>query len=151
MRLDYDATVYYAHAGQAEMIALDGMHRAMGELMYDVWGVNEDEAFVCAAEWNQLTKSIDVNGTKMPAAYAYDGIEPIVSRRSVFRRAPTAVSNGMFNVQSDLRWVNAENMEQVAFPTQSGGYYWDEFLPEAVDNSDAFETAMMINHGTTTC
>ena len=45
---EYRAAVYYRQAIQSEQYALVGLHRAMAEMMYDVWGVYEDQPFLSA-------------------------------------------------------------------------------------------------------
>jgi hypothetical protein len=149
IRLDLKAASNYSREGQTEIFALEGLHRAMGELMYDVWGVNEDTAFVCAPEWGQMTKGLSVEGTNIISAYAYDGKEQIISPRSLWRRTKTPVIGSGGPVQTDYRWIDRESLAY-EYPTQSGGYYWDEFLPEQTDNYDAFEAGLMLNHGTFT-
>ncbi len=45
---EYRAAVYYRQAIQSEQYCIVGLHRAMAEMMYDVWGVYEHEPFVSA-------------------------------------------------------------------------------------------------------
>ncbi|HHN45911.1 MAG TPA: hypothetical protein ENN09_00580 [Planctomycetes bacterium] len=152
IRLDLAAAANYARSGQTEIYALEGLHRAMAELMYDVWGVNEDRAFVCAGEWGQLSRGYDVGGTPIVAAYVYEGPsgrEQVIAPASVLRRTRTEVIGSGGAVQTDFRWVDKNTLAN-AYPTHSGGWYWDGFLPGHTDNYDAFEAALAFNHGTFT-
>jgi hypothetical protein len=45
---EYRAAVYYRQAIQSEQYCIVGLHRAMAELSYDVWGVYEDRPFLSA-------------------------------------------------------------------------------------------------------
>ncbi len=45
---EYRAAVYYRQAIQSEQYCIVGLHRAMAELSYDVWGVYEDVPFKTA-------------------------------------------------------------------------------------------------------
>ncbi|HOX06125.1 MAG TPA: hypothetical protein PK280_06965 [Planctomycetota bacterium] len=45
---EYSSAANYRRAAQAEAFCLAGLHRAQAELMYDVWGVNEDRPFESA-------------------------------------------------------------------------------------------------------
>ncbi len=45
---EYRAAAFYRQAAQAEQYCVAGLHRAIGELMYDVWGVNESRPFLSA-------------------------------------------------------------------------------------------------------
>jgi hypothetical protein len=142
IRLDLKASVQYATAGTTELYAMEGLHRGMAELMYDVWGVNEDKAFVCSAEWGMMSQGFGVNGTPMMSAYAYDGAPAgqVTAGRSRWRRV---VLDDNLGLETDYTWVGEKN-------EQSGGYYWDEFLPEGVDNCDAWEVGLHANHGKAT-
>jgi hypothetical protein len=81
---EYRAAVYYRQAAQAEQFCLVGLHRAMGELMYDVWGVSEDRPFG-SARYNP--KAIEPEENLLPLAEAayYEsgsgGLKPIVRQR----------------------------------------------------------------------
>ena len=45
VELDMKANKFYREAGRTEMIAIEGVYRAIGEIMYDQWGTNEDRSF----------------------------------------------------------------------------------------------------------
>jgi hypothetical protein len=45
---EYRAAVYYRQAVQSEQYCLSGLYRAVGEMMYDVWGCGENQPFVSA-------------------------------------------------------------------------------------------------------
>ena len=57
---EYRAAVYYRQAVQSEQYCLVGMHRAMADLVYNVWGVNEDRPFV-SARYNPAATGPDDN------------------------------------------------------------------------------------------
>jgi hypothetical protein len=169
IRLDVTAARNYNLSGECETYALEGTHRAMSELMYDVWGVNEGvwiagaqrgKAFVCAPEWGQLSSGFSVEGTPMIAAYTIDGnpATQIVSHSSVYRR--TVNQTGDITtpwVQTDLRWMykpsfglGGQDPDLTDVGVPYGGYYLDEFLPAHTDNGDVFEMALHYNHGAAT-
>ncbi|MHC4917121.1 MAG: hypothetical protein ACYTGB_16705, partial [Planctomycetota bacterium] len=58
---EYRAAVYYRQAIQSEQYCIVGLHRAMAEMMYDVWGVYEDAPFL-TARYNPYPAETDVLG-----------------------------------------------------------------------------------------
>ena len=159
IRLDVRAAVNYSRSGQGEIFALEGLHRAMSELLYDVWGVDEPRAFECSAEWAQLTNGFSINGTNVFAAYAYEGnsATQVTYSLSYWRRThtsatvPDIAAQGRF-LKTDFRWVRLMDAggNLLATPVQSGGMYWDEFLPEYTDNSDLWQAGLHFNHALAT-
>ncbi len=98
---EYRAAVYYRQAVQSEQYCVAGLHRAMGELMYDVWGVNEDRPFE-SARYNSscITPPVDNLLPLHDAAY-YDGstgsLQPIVRQ------------TGYWNGESWVVWAGQDH------------------------------------------
>jgi len=81
---EYRAAVYYRQAAQAEQFCVAGLHRAMGELMYDVWGVCEDRPFLSARYSRGIVEPQENLLPLSSAAYYHTGsgpLEPILRQR----------------------------------------------------------------------
>ncbi|MBN1809158.1 MAG: hypothetical protein JW909_08820 [Planctomycetes bacterium] len=154
IRLDVRASVNYSRAGQGEIYALEGLHRAFTEILYDIWGVDEPKAFVCSPEWGQMTHGYSINGVNMFSAYSYEGnsATQVTYALSNWRRThtnstvPDLFAQNRY-LRTNFRWVRQfdGSGNPLAVPVQAGGYYWDEFLPEYTDNSDLWQCGLHFN------
>ena len=157
IELDIKANDYYVEARRTELVALAGLYRAIAELQYDTWGVNEDQAFTLAVPRN-LDGSTAVLGET--AYFRTDGT-PIDRAKAKWRRTVERI--GEYNVLTDYRWVVRQGngadkyagITPEAYDPRSmnriwqhaGAVYHDEFLPEAVANYDGWELGLHVNRG----
>ncbi|HOX06700.1 MAG TPA: hypothetical protein PK280_09875 [Planctomycetota bacterium] len=108
---EYRASVYYRQAVQSEQYCIAGLHRAMAELMYDVWGVNEDRPFV-SARYNPSATGPDDNLLAMADSpglaaldrAAYFEVDP-ADATSV---TPIVRQKGFWNGQAWVVWGGTE-------------------------------------------
>jgi hypothetical protein len=160
VELDLKASQYYREAGQTELIALEGLYRAIAEIQYDQWGVNEKQSFKLSNNAEKLSE----------AAYYTTTGQPIVEARSKYFRTIEIINNGskgVFNTVTDLRWVESAP-QGVGYSSRdksynmhpnlggrardrefvhSGAVYHDEFLPEGSDVTGAWELGLHVNRG----
>ena len=69
---EYRAAVYYRQAIQSEQYCVVGLHRAMAELSYDIWGVNEEVPFRSARYSNVPNPGPDESLQPLGEAAYYD-------------------------------------------------------------------------------
>jgi hypothetical protein len=81
---EYRAAVYYRRASEAEAYCLAGIHRAMAELAYDVWGVDESQPFQ-SARYNPEAGGPEDNLLALAGAAYYESSEghlrPLIRQR----------------------------------------------------------------------
>lgn len=164
VELDLKANRYFRETGRTRVMALEGLHRAMAELQYDQWGVNEERAFKLADSTAAMMSAAQLGDGGGAAAYFRTADDtPILAPRSKWRRSVeklTHEADGTLNVLTDYRWlVHKDDLATIspeayapsdistAVYQHSGANYHDEFLPEGIDNYDHWELALHANNG----
>jgi hypothetical protein len=103
---EYRASVYYRQAVQSEQYCIMGIHRAMSEVMYDVWGVNENRPFV-SARYDPAATGPEDNLLALAESAYYDiesgSLQPITRQR------------GFWNGEAWVVWAGGK-------VTDHGGY-----------------------------
>jgi len=122
---EYRAAVYYRQAIQSEQYCIVGLHRAMAEIMYDVWGVYEDRPFVSARYATGADFDIGDPETSLQAlgdAAYYDletgSLKPITRQRSFWNgeawvvwAGPSAYSGHSSKVTPPAGFTNVWQMD----------------------------------------
>ncbi|MGH8191663.1 MAG: hypothetical protein ACREP2_09475, partial [Rhodanobacteraceae bacterium] len=169
VQADFQEAVFERNYNEAQLRAQEGMATAMGFLMYDVWGVNEAQPFVCS-QWQtggagDRDSFKHLGDTRIPDAggnnYAFEyDRQPLLASELELRRVvyPNVPMNRFGSVEhvslvADWDWVNTNinggtrvNQNELYGTPQVGrSRYTDAFLPTNSDVNDWFENGLHFN------
>lgn len=170
VRLEFEEAVMYRTHNEAHLNAQEGMNTAIGFLMYDVWGVNEREPFVCSrfqagpadggrSATGRLGDTLITDGGGNPYAFEYQTLPLLAAelelRRVVYENVPANRFDApeSMSLVANWDWVNTNvnggarvwQFERYGASDAGRSRYTDAFLPTDSDVNDWFEMGLHFN------